>query len=643
MNLCSIPKGYRAVPIDLDASLFSWPVSILVRDGGAKSCELVMLANPPDARAYLGCIVDDRSMVREWLQIWVQNLEDFAGLDSNNTSQSSSEQLDRQWRHYWQATRDASPTAMVLEPREEKLRPLYLDVSRWRVVTPRSPEGNEWALCRDDQKLSDAGLPRYSESTKRYLWAPGGPAEFGRFAEANGSGRTADTTKDSVATIGVEPSWLAINPQGAAMAVRIHAPLNFEDYAGLLGGATIGEITAGKRDFEAAQLVSSLTDQGQDGRIPSLLGRGNGAELFYLKLRLVLDAGHALRDYLRQNQRPLLNLDPNSLGVFPGASGELPWPWITSCLLVRPGQAVSYVIPGTTQTRFISLGESGLPAYCPSGLSKRSNLTVTIRPLRVSLDEEQRVSIEGKIWVAAPVPVAASDMVRFRLTQGQITGDFFGAVIVERTESRQEIEFRTWPRAMNTKEFTELKRCEAGKLELCWCELIPSLSSPYDMYSLSILGMRVLLSHLGNPLSVVVDEMERLGRTAGKHLQGNSSFQEAVSVVERLLGEGMGGGCLKAEHLLAGQLSRQASSEWMTPRLWAETLTILLRLMPGLGPLSECADYGAASDGGLHMPLEKPIAFLEQLTARARCMVFSDWSANREIRLALEDVFSDGL
>src|SRR5437762_9882474 len=97
----SIPPGYRAVPLDASPGRFSWPACVLARESGASGTELVMLANVPDARAFLGCVLDSAGKVREWLQLWVQNLEDFGTNDTGLEDQVSSAQLDRRWRTHW--------------------------------------------------------------------------------------------------------------------------------------------------------------------------------------------------------------------------------------------------------------------------------------------------------------------------------------------------------------------------------------------------------------------------------------------------------------------------------------------------------------------------------------------------------------
>ena len=402
---------------------------------------------------------------------------------------------------------------------------------------------------------------------------------------------------------------------------------------------TVAEIGRRKRDAELAILLSQLTVGGQDGRRHGLLlGDNNGAEIFYLKLRLLAQAGRALHDHLLLHQCPLLNLDPASFGVFPALTGELPWPWTTTCELLRPGRAFPMAIPDTSEVRFVAVGQSGEAAYCPGGLARRGNLNVTIWIERVVSDDQNRTSLEGRIVTTSMVQVAPSDVARFRLSEGPIQSDFFGAVVLQGAESRDEIEFRTWPRAMTPEHAKELKRLEGGKLALCWCEFIPSLSSPYDLYSLSVLGARVLLSHKNNPLAKVLSELERLGRAAGKHLSAGADLGQVTQALETLLEPGGGGNRLGPQQLF-GELPDAANlSADIPPRLWAEAIAILLRLTPGLGSVSQCLDLGSGPEGGLHLPLLDSLTALEDLCARARSLVFSDWNANREVRTILSQL-----
>lgn len=622
------------MPLDAEETPHSWKACILVRDGGPGVSELVLLVNLPDARAYLGCVLDDRNMVRVWLQIWVQNLDGFVALDARFAEQLSSESMDERWQRHWQAIRDTNAASIALEIPEDKLRPLYLDVRRWMVLRPSTPQGSEWVLCKDNQLLRQARLPEYSQSLWRYLRTTP-PAATERFVAADSSAPLGETAAAQSAELGFDPAWLPINPQGGRLAARVHPLLDFGDYVDLLNGATIADLSARKRSCEADILRSELTAVGGDGRRHGLLLGNDGIELFYLKLRLLLQAGKALLSHLRQSQCPLLNLDPASFGVYVGASGDLPWPWTTTCDLVRPGQAYPLAIPETSEVRFAPAGQANTNAYCPAGLSKRGDQSVSVRPMRIVTDEQHRTSMEGTLWISSPVPVEVSDVVRFRLSQGWTAGDFFGAVVGNGAGLRQEIQFRTWPRTLELGDAAQLKRHEGGRIERCWCELIPAVSSPYDLHSLAVLGARALLTHDKNPLATVVDALERLGRLVGAGFSSSASHADTVREVEKLLVEAALPDSLMAHHVYGNLPDGAKNPNFLPASLWAEALAILIRLLPGLGPVSQCPDYGAAPAGALHLPLEEPLAALESLGARARSLIFSDWNSNREMRTIL--------
>jgi hypothetical protein len=605
-----------------------------MRTGGQTRRELVMLANAPDARSYLGCVLDGEGMVREWLQICVQNLDDFAATETRFEGQVSSVQMDERWRRYWETVHQMAPGMVILQVPESQWHPLYLDPVRGCIVRPTTREGTEWKLCRDDKVLEAAGLPKYSQSVSRYL-SVSDKSGANRFVAADAKAPLKEVALTRAKELGFESSWLSVNPQGGPMIARIHSPLDFEDYVELLGGATIAQVSAKKRDCEAALLRTALAGAGQDGRRHGLLFSGsNGAELFYLKLRLLLQAGRGLQTHLRQQGCPLLNLEPASFGVFPGVAGELPWPWTTTCELVRPGRAVAFKIPNSSEVRFVAVGESGSTIYCPAGRSRRSDLIATLRPDKILVDQ-QRLTIEGRLQLLVPEPVDTADIVRFRFSEGPILDDFCGAVLTDGPAQRKEISFRTWPRIFTPEEIAQLRKFEGGKVGRCWSELIPALSSPYDLNSLSILGARALLVHEKNPVGKVADQLEELGRSVSEQLPEKATLEQTMAVVERLLTSNAGREALASIHVLGSLSDVGKDPDWLPTRLWAGALAVLLRLMPGLGSVSQCADYGAAPAGGLHTPLDEPLAALEGLCARARSLVFCDWNANCEVRAIL--------
>lgn len=631
-----LPKGLRRAALDEASGAAGWPVCLLLRETGAAPPELILLHNVPDARAYLGALCDGDGCVREWLEIWVQNTEDGSPEDVSSWEELSNARQDEQWRRRWQAERAGCPGSVVSEIPIESARPLWLDPRRGRLVQPSRPGGGVWRLCRSDQVLGASKLPTYSLSARRFLVAEGEAGQPPAFVSVARDKVEGVAVPGVSPELGFDPVNVPFNPQGGGLVARVHPLLDLGDYADLLGGATFSEIGLRKPDWEATALQSVCNPHGRDGRRHGfLLSGNNAAEVFYLKLRLVGQAAGSVLRFHREQQAPLLNLDPSSFGVSVNAPGELPWPWTTHCHLARPGRARQLLVPGTDRGVFVALGSAGSASYCPAGLGRRSELSVVIRPLRVSVDDRRRVSVEGGIYASSPLALGASDVVRFRLSEPGVGGDFYGTVLAEAPGLRRDFRFRTWPRELEAPAVERVRRCEGGKFENCWMELIPALSAPYDLYSLAVLGVRALVSHERNPLPEAVDALERLGREVGKGLPAGAGFAQLSAAVAKALEPGPAYPALRAQHVWGSLAGPGEGAVGLPPALWAEVLAMLIRWMPGLGAASQCADYGAVPAGGLHLPLQETLPQLEALTARARSLVFSDWEANREIREVL--------
>ena len=164
----------------------------------------------------------------------------------------------------------------------------------------------------------------------------------------------------------------------------------------------------------------------------------------------------------------------------------------------------------------MAVGSTGAPAYCPSGLSRQTDLVGTVLPLQVTSDSSERVVIRGKISFLSAVKFEESDLIRFRLTVAGLSSDFYAASVNTASGLRRVLQFRTWPKTLDARQREVLS--QGGRFERCWCEIIPVLSSPYDLYSLSVLGTRALLVHETNPLLAVLETLDEQAKDASDRL-----------------------------------------------------------------------------------------------------------------------------
>jgi hypothetical protein len=82
-------------------------------------------------------------------------------------------------------------------------------------------------------------------------------------------------------------------------------------------------------------------------------------------------------------------------------------------------------------------------------------------------------------------------------------------------------------------------------------------------------------------------------------------------------------------------ITPQEAFDLVPADLWFETLAMLVRMLPAVGPDSSCRDYGDAPRGGLHKIFDPPLSDLDTLLIRTRSLIVIDWRFNREIHAVL--------
>ena len=639
MTPVPMPAGFRLIPLAEESSIWVWRLAVVVKEREGGSEELVLLAGSPDMRVYLGAVVDGRGLPREWIEIWVQNL---IGLGRSGSEVGlTNDRLDARWKDHWQWLVETIPQRMLLSPEAIPSRPIYINLEAGCAVVPRLEEGRNWELCRDDSALQAAGLESYAGTTTRYLWATPSGRQTPIFLGTDPESPAGTSMGQAGPEVGFGTDWLPLNPQGGQMAIRSHAFLTFDDYVDMLNGATVDEIKERKPGCVGDSLAASLAPEGAGGwRLPTVAPRAPALEVFHLKLRLLRQAAAAVDSWLRRNRTPLLNLDPASFDVDVSGGDGLPWPWTTKCSLSRPGRAMAYAIPGSDVTQFVPFGRPGLPDFCLEGLGETVDEETTIRLLTIAADTEERLTIEGHLTTKALV--RSSDHVRLRLrVPGLDDLTFFGRVTGS-SSAEGGVSFTTWPRGYATAQAERLRREVGRRIVRCWCAIRPVLSSPYDFYSLSVLGLRTLVANANNPLTALVGDLEDLGRAAGREFKEKAAIGKLGIAVESLLAAKGAWPRLQPIQVVGGARTDAIPNPPFPPRLWAEALAVLLHLTPGLGTVSQCEDYGAAPHDALQAPLAEPLAALESLAARTRSLLFDDWAANREARAILARLRTSG-
>ncbi len=130
---------------------------------------------------------------------------------------------------------DTSAASTLVRTGSESVacRPLFYDAVKGEVVQPGDGASHKaWELCTDDAKLAAKGLPAYSSSLYRYLFADDKSPLIPITADAPANANTAPITQITGGGSG-KAGIRAFNP-GGLMLVRQYAPIALEAFFDLL-------------------------------------------------------------------------------------------------------------------------------------------------------------------------------------------------------------------------------------------------------------------------------------------------------------------------------------------------------------------------------------------------------------------------
>jgi hypothetical protein len=602
---------------------------------------LVLLRDLPDAMVYLGCLTDAGGHLREWVEIWVQNME---GLESSLPSireAFSNKSLDDRWAGMAKAFRSLHP-AHCLETGWESRHPppSFLDLGKKGPLHPATG-GVRWELCVNDAALQAAGLPLYGTSLFRYLYQP--ESKDSSFVPIVTNAPTNTSTRPLPQVIKISPEIVPLNPQGGLLMARNYAPRSYEDYVDLLAGKVWKGLEHGKKGFSFNGVYRSLgdaTQMQQSGSHLFLGGQGRAGrfvEGFHLKLRLLTEAVTAVRTFVAQQQLPFLNLTAESFAVSLREVGsKLPFLWTANCELTKPSEAFSLPVETSELRYFIRARPGGTSIYQPENINAavRGNGNVRIRT--VLPPDQGRTLLEATLVMQESLTISPHDLlwVRLPLPIGRV--DLYGHLYTTDGLAQGEARFRTVAQTLAPDIVNALRAAEGVSFARSPFEVVPLLSTPCDLYSLGVLAVRTFLVNPQNTLAVAVDEVLSLASKVASEYELETPL--AARIASALNKEPRFAKSLAPNRLVHETMEPMDAFELLPPEMWYHTLATIVSLFPGLGPDSYCKDYGDAPAMALEVVFNKPLEELERLLIRSRSLIIIDWSANREVHSAIRDV-----
>jgi hypothetical protein len=642
----ALPEGYLAVPLFPDMAAGPVRVSIVVRKtADTVAGYFVVLRTLLDGIVYLGCLVDAGGRVHGYMEIWTQSLDGLAASPAAAREALSNKILDDRWGKIFKAydALDGQTPSSVIRTGFETVHPapLFYDPEKNETLHPVDAfSSTPWKLCTDDALLASKGLPPYSSSLHRYLCADAKSPLIPVTVDAPAGAGTAAITE-----ITGPKGNLKMVHAGGLLLVRKYAPVGLEPLFDLLSGGAWDGILAGRSALHLDKLNEALEEKSgsdmADGRL--FLGKhgkwGRLVETFHLKLRLLADCFEHVRLFTAQTQRPLLNITAQSFQVDIGATQAhaLPFLWTAAASLADPGDAVTLKVEGAEAQYFVRGLAAPGNVYQPESVSKPAAGRGVLR-IRKTMAESGGMILEGTFSTqdrlgtggggAAGEPTR-NDLMWLRVPVGSQKIDLFGHVERDSALAAGEWRFRTERQRMSDALLGQLKAAEGVPIPETLFEIIPLLSSPCDMYSLAVLAARALLVDADTTLAIATDELISLSRQVALQAKADTPLGRRIEAIFNADSRWLQS--LGPHRLTRETLSPEEAFDLVPSHLWFDTLGLLVRLLPGIGPDSFCRDYGDAPRGGLHKIYDEAMPLLDTLLVRTRSLIVIDWRFNREI------------
>ncbi|HEY5742122.1 MAG TPA: hypothetical protein VIS99_06235 [Terrimicrobiaceae bacterium] len=627
-----LQKGYRAVPISEADKSSPLRLCAIVREASDPIAGVfVLLGDTVEASLYLGCLIDVGGYVHQWIELSIQNINNLHNTLTAYCEALTNHELDERWKRRAAFLARADRFNKIeLKSEASHPLPIYFDLAVSAPVNPTDEASSaHWELCRDDRLLEAHGLPPYSTSLARYLYLR--DASTPSFIPITTGCQQNDLTKDTQ----VLGSLVPLNPDGGLMMARKFAPLGYEAYVDLLGGQPWKGLEEGNKVFKLAGVYRTLqnADAIQQGLAHLFLGKHGGAgrliETFHLKLDLLLQAFRLVRDFVADEQLPLLNLRPDSFRVSLAETGSgLPFLWTAKVTLSALGSAFPLPIESTTSRYFAAPDSSVHSIYSPSMTSAPVSANGRVRIRKVLAQDDGTVALEGTISTQERISIAETDLIWLRLTVSSGRLDFYAHL----TEglAHGERRFHTLPQKFPDHLELAVRSAEGVGFASVPFQTLPMRSSPCDLYSLATIGVRTLLVNDQNTLAIALDEVLSLARAISNG--GGEIVDTSQRVREICATDSRWSNSLGPHRLLNPQsLTVEESLAYLPAELWWDTIGLLVRCFPGAVPSSFCKDLGDAPPLALHSAFEPAINELERLVLRSRSMLFVDWKFNAEI------------
>lgn len=628
----SLPAGYAAAPLTEEQARAALRLCVVVKKDAKDGAPFVFLRETLDARVFLGCITDTGGRVQRWVEIWVQETSGLSKAPAAYREAMTNGVLDARWaaRCDWfdkvsSAAGSGFGAGPLIRTGWEAEHPplLFIDAVRAMPVAPKDRRnGASWALCRDDAFLAKKGAVAYGASGDRMLHQP----ELGDQSDLEPAGVAGASNGES---LGLGKEAAGLNPSGGLMMVQPLSQLSYEQFVDAVGGGAAGADTG---DAVMRSIAAAAGLKGPAGWL--MLGgsglRGRVLEAFHLKVMALAGAVALVRSAAESSQTPFLNITDRSFRVRIGEGlGMFPLWWASRPALVEPAESVELPLPGTKAKYFVPGRGWSQPMYAPAAAGRALQGRGTLR-LRNVLADGSGAIIEATLSAQERLTPGTNDLVWLRFTIQGARVDAYATVDLSRALAAGEMAVRTIPHKLSADVVEKLKASLAVPIPDAMFDLVPLISTPADLYSLGVLGVRTLLVNPGTTLPKAVDDLLSLAAECAKEAESGADLVSRIA--SAFASDARWAGALGPGRLVNEEIEAGAAFSIIPAELWFRTLAALIRAFTGLTVDARCRDLGDAPAGGAHKVFDELLESLHAILVGGRSLIVSDQGASSEIR-----------
>ena len=592
-----LDENFIAIPLEGD-EMTSISLCLVVRkESDPVEGPFCRIHQRSDVNVFLGCFIDMGGHVVKWLELWVRDYDNIAeSLHENAFDIINNAVLDVRWKRQGQMLRLSQSSHLYSTTLDADMEcPLYIDVFHKRAIFPKDEESKtHWKICKEDNLLDRIGLAPYSTTVHRYLYLETlGPDSC--FLPITPNAPVNEKTMSLDRVVSVRSTLLPFSRYGGSILVRAIAPMSLDGYLDVVGGRPWDGLGQGLKKLLPKGVYREIGDEVAVGYATGrLLTARSGTrtwnlESLYLKSRLFAEVIALVKRCVELDKKPFFCLETSSFGVnLPVTSQTSPFLWDAELALNQTSEAVDFSVEKQTDldsretTYFRTFRPLPASIYRPEALGQQRSLIAEISLLKIERDRESGLyEIHGTM--RSPDLEDASFVGRhlyfinypIRGRRLRMVAEMSGADV----QLADKIHIKTRKLLLGSEEQTAVESFLGVEQRGVYCEVLPMVGTPCDLYSLAIIGLELLYHGSGAPLALLKDRLFTVG-AACLELGPAQPLAERVAKVIRedpqlrevLLPEALG-----LSDSSSGRIGLPAED-----RIWEGMLALLLRMVPGL-------------------------------------------------------------